>query len=94
MGDDGVDDVSELLRTADNASLSEYRSVSRELIALLKAFDKDLKTLSDFNDNDSNFNMVFNDSELDKAERTHSSVEASRAWEQVVKIVSERRRLR
>lgn len=75
------------LRAADNGKLRDHRKAAREIVALLKLFDKDLQTLVSYNDNDGNFAMVFNDAALDEAQRMNAAREATATWDEVRKIV-------
>lgn len=71
------------LRGADNSVLREHRKVAREMVALLKLFDKDLQTLMSFNDNDGNMTMIFNDAALDEAQRMNAAREATSTWDEI-----------
>lgn len=77
------------LRKADNLVLREHRKVARDVVALLKSFDKDLQTLSSYNTHDENFTMNFNDSELDEVQRMGAAREAVVAWVEVAKLVNQ-----
>jgi hypothetical protein len=65
------------LATADNKYLAEQRAFVRQIAIAAKSLDKDLRSLTQFNDNTKNEVMGFNDSELDKQQRKHTSFEAS-----------------
>ena len=71
----------------DNDLLKEQRAKVRELVALLKSLDKDLQTLVAYNQHDDNFSMVFNDAELDAAQRLNAAKEALAAWAEIERIV-------
>lgn len=71
------------LRASDNSALREHRKVAREVVALLKLFDKDLQTLMSFNDNDGNLTMMFNDAELDEVQRMNAAREAMVTWGEI-----------
>ena len=75
------------LRNADNGVLREHRATGRELVALLKSFDKDLQTLVSYNTHDENLTMNFNDSDLDEVQRMNAAREASAAFAKIREIV-------
>ena len=72
--------LSKKLYGADNKYLSEQRALLRQAVASLKSLDKDLKSLTQFNDNAKNEVMGFNDKKLDEQQRTHTSSEASQEF--------------
>lgn len=80
-------DVVRHLRGADNDILRQHRATGRELVALLKSFDKDLQTLVSYNTNDENFTMSFNDSDLDEVQRMNAAKEAAQAFAEIRRIV-------
>lgn len=81
------------LRSADNGILREHRRIAREMVALLKLFDKDLQTLTSFNDNDGNLTMMFNDAALDEAQRLNAAKEATTTWGEIRRLVSSQTQL-
>lgn len=50
------------------------------MVSALKSIDKDLKSLSQMNDNAKNAVMGFNDARLDEEQRIHTSIEASKEY--------------
>ena len=74
------DELSKQLYAANNKYLTEQRAHLRLIAACAKSLEKDLRSLSQMNDNAKNSVMGFNDARLDEQQRLHTSSEASKEF--------------
>lgn len=79
--------LANVLSKADNKYLAEQRKFVREAMAALKSIDRDLKSLTQMNDNAKNAVMGFNDARLDEQQRGHTSLEAAKEFTVVLDTV-------